>query len=135
MYYLKYFRRLIVLFLIVFFIFSCMSLQRIRLDGSSMEPNYSAGDYFTVIEIDPAELQRGDLVVFGNLPDTMYLKRVIGLPYETIRIEEGENYVNDILLKEPYEVVPPKYQGVYKLNKDEFFVLGYNRNNSADSQI
>jgi len=41
--------------------------------------------------------------------------------------------VNDILLKRPYEVVPPKYQGEYKLNKDEFFVLGNNRPNSADS--
>ena len=55
------------------------------------------------------------------------------MPFETIRIEDGEIYVNDMLLKEPYEVVPPKHQGETKLNKDEFFVLGDNRPNSADS--
>jgi len=55
-----------------------------------MEPNYSVGDYFIVIKVDPAELQHGELVVYEIHPDQMMLKRVIGLPYETIRIDDGK---------------------------------------------
>ena len=112
-----------------------MSIQRITLNVNSMEPNYSIGDYFTVIEIDPAELQRGDLVVYEFVPDTMYLKRVIGLPFETIRIDAGDIYVNDILLKEPYEVIPSSYICEYELKRNEFFVLGDDRAHSADSHV
>ena len=86
-------------------------------------------------------LDRFDIVVFKYAydTDTDYIKRVIGLPGETVRIDtDGHIYVNDELLEEHYgkEVMddPGIAEDGLTLGDDEYFVLGDNRNNSSDSR-
>lgn len=117
--------------------------QRTQVQGSSMEPTLSSGDNLIVDKIsyrfhDP---ERFDIIVFPYLKedDTFYIKRIIGLPGETIQIdEEGNIYVNGELLQESYgkEVIlyPGSAIDPIKLGPDEYFVLGDNRNNSTDSR-
>lgn len=117
--------------------------QRTQVQGSSMEPTLNDGNHLLVDKIsyrfhDP---ERFDIVVFKFLhePDTYYIKRVIGLPGETVQIdEEGNIYVDDALLEEHYgkETImnPGRAIEPIKLGKDEYFVLGDNRNNSTDGR-
>jgi signal peptidase I len=80
--------------------------------------------------------RRGDVVVFKAPPDPNgepFIKRLIGLPGETVRISGGQVYINDEPLKEPYIKAAPRYSGVWKVPEDSIFVLGDNRNSSFDS--
>ena len=117
--------------------------QRTQVIGSSMEPMLSDGDNLIVDKIsyrfqDP---QRFDIIVFPFQyeENTYYIKRIIGLPGETIYIDEnGQIFINDILLKESYgkEVILDSgraYEPI-TLGADEYFVMGDNRNNSSDSR-
>lgn len=110
---------------------------RIRVDGSSMEPTLQSGEFIVVNRLayklgDP-ELR--DVVVFhfpGD-PGLEYIKRVVGLPGNTVRITNGSVYVNDQLLNEPYIAAKPRYDGTWQVPEGHLFVLGDNRNNSSDS--
>jgi len=79
---------------------------------------------------------RGDIIVFTPpvpSPDD-YLKRVIGLPGDTIKIEKGKVFVNDVPLEEPYLAEAPRYIfGPLTVPEGKVFVLGDNRNQSYDS--
>ncbi len=120
--------------------------QRTQVQGSSMEPTLSTEDNLIVDKISYRfhEPERFDIIVFPFLPDwpekkTYFIKRIIGLPGETIQIdEEGNIYVNDALLEENYgkETIldPGRAIEPIKLGKDEYFVLGDNRNNSSDGR-
>lgn len=119
--------------------------QRTEVDGSSMEPTLSHGDNLIVDKIsyrfrDP---ERFDIIVFPFQYEdkTYFIKRIIGLPGETVQIDEqGKIYINGEVLAEGYgrEVIKPETIGLARepieLGEDEYFVLGDNRNNSSDSR-
>ena len=117
--------------------------QRTQVQGSSMEPKLSTEDNLIVDKIsyrfhDP---ERFDIVVFPFRyeENIFYIKRVIGLPGETIRIDEkGNILINGEILEESYgkEVIqsPGRAYEEIVLADDEYFLMGDNRNNSTDSR-
>ncbi len=117
--------------------------QRTQVQGSSMEPKLSNEDNLIVDKIsyrfhDP---ERFDIVVFPFRyeENTFYIKRVIGLPGETVRIDEkGNILINGEILEENYgkEVIqsPGRAYEDIVLADDEYFLMGDNRNNSTDSR-
>lgn len=119
--------------------------QRTEVDGASMEATLYNGDNLIVDKItyrfkDP---QRFDIIVFPfqYQENTYYIKRIIGLPGETVQIDEkGNIYIDGEILSEGYgrEVIRPENIGIASdpilLGDDEYFVMGDNRNNSTDSR-
>lgn len=117
--------------------------QRTKVIGSSMEPMLSDGDNLIVDKItyrfeDP---KRYDIIVFPfrYAEKTYYIKRIIGLPGETVYIdEEGTIYIDGEVLEEHYgkEIItdPGRAYEPITLGEDEYFVMGDNRNNSSDSR-
>ena len=117
--------------------------QRTQVSGSSMETTLSDGDHLIVDKIsyrfeDP---ERFDIIVFPYQydTDTYYIKRIIGMPGETVQIDDSGNiYVDGELLEEAYgrEVIqnPGRANDPILLGDDEYFVMGDNRNNSSDSR-
>ena len=117
--------------------------QRTEVSGSSMENTLSDGDNLIVDKIsyrfhDP---ERYDIIIFPYKyeEDTYYIKRIIGLPGEHVRIDDSGNiYINEKVLKESYgrEVIqdPGIARDEITLGEGEYFVLGDNRNNSEDSR-
>jgi signal peptidase I len=110
---------------------------RIRVDGFSMEPTLHNGEFVIVNKLayKLGEPKHGDVIVFRypRDPDQEYIKRIIGLPGDRIRIINGEVYVNDELIDEPYIAAAPRYQSEWRVPEGSLFVLGDNRNNSSDS--
>lgn len=120
-------------------------IQRTEVDGSSMEGTLSHGDNLFVDKISYRfnEPERFDIIVFPfqYQEDTYYIKRIIGLPGETVQIDEkGNIYIDGEILQESYglEVIKPENIGraaqPVALGEDEYFVMGDNRNNSSDSR-
>ena len=117
--------------------------QRTQVQGSSMEPKLSSDDNLIVDKIsyrfhDP---ERFDIVVFPFRyeENTFYIKRVIGLPGETIQIDEmGNILIDGNILDEPYGKAviqnPGRAYEEIVLADDEYFLMGDNRNNSTDSR-
>ncbi len=117
--------------------------QRTKVIGSSMEPMLSDGDNLIVDKISYrfGEPQRFDIIVFPfrYAEKTYYIKRIIGLPGETVYIDEnGLIYIDGEVLKESYgkDVIadPGRAYEPVTLGEDEYFVMGDNRNNSSDSR-
>ncbi|MBI5935548.1 MAG: signal peptidase I [Chloroflexi bacterium] len=136
---LKYnsWQRLIVAFLLIAFLqTACLPKStRVMLNGQSMEPNFADGQIFNVVQVPLSELQRGDLVLV-EIDGNQLLKRLIGLPGETISIHDGKVFVNGEPLVEAYETIPPPYtMEEIKLDNDSYFVLGDNRPASYDSHM
>ena len=113
--------------------------------GTSMEPNFHNGDYLIIDEISYRfwEPQRGEVIVFKypQSPSQRYIKRIIGLPGETIEIKEGQVFVlrdgeNQALDESFYFPELPITSGDIStvLDEDEYFVLGDNRSFSSDSR-
>lgn len=116
--------------------------QRSRVDGSSMETTLSDGDNLIVDKItyrfrDP---KRYEIIVFPYQykENTYYIKRIIGLPGETVQVKDGYVYINGEQLDEHYGnelmVDPGTAAEPITLGEDEYFVLGDNRNHSSDSR-
>ncbi len=117
--------------------------QRTKVSGSSMEPTLNDGDNLIVDKISYrfAEPERFDIIVFPfrYAERTYYIKRIIGMPGETVQIDDrGNIYVDGELLEEAYgrEVIqnPGRADDPIMLGDDEYFVMGDNRNNSSDSR-
>lgn len=112
---------------------------RYRIEGDSMEPNLHNGEYVLIDKISyllhPPE--RGDVVVF--VPpngERDYIKRIIGLPGDTVEIKGGRVYVNDIVLDEPYlKNLTNTDMPASPVKEGRYFVMGDNRNNSSDSRV
>ena len=116
--------------------------QRTEVSGSSMETTLSDKDQLIVDKMtyrfrDP---KRSDIVVFPYQyqDNTYYIKRIIGLPGETVQILSGMVYIDGMRLDEHYGNEIMENPGIAEepltLGEDEYFVLGDNRNNSSDSR-
>lgn len=136
-------REIIETLLLTVFIYVAVNFStgRFRVEGESMSPTFHTDQYVVIDKISYrlSEPERGDIVVFrypfsqpNNERD--FIKRVIGLPGETVHIEGGVVRVNGQPIDEPYIQSPPAYGGTWTLGPDEFFVMGDNRNNSSDSR-
>jgi signal peptidase I len=115
-----------------------LTMQSYTVVMSSMEPNFYQGDCIMVNKMSyrSSGPQRGQVIVFNPPFDSPhpYIKRVIGLPGETIEIRDQSVFIDGIPLDEEYVMAPPNYTMlVTVVPENEYFVLGDNRNNSNDS--
>jgi signal peptidase I len=118
-------------------------VQPVKVEGTSMLPRLHDGERIFVnklIYYGLPDIERGDIVVFWfpNDPTKSYIKRVIGLPGETVQVRGGRIFVNGKELQEPYlehslnvaaADEPPTY-----VKPHYYFVMGDNRDNSQDSR-
>lgn len=154
----------LVLTLVIFFIVQSI-VKNFRVDGSSMEPTLHDGEFLLVDKAvywslntglvqrvlpsatpNPGQERififhppkRGDIIVFRYPQDPTrdFIKRVIGVPGDTIEILDGRVILNGRALNEPYIMAPPHYTMTpQQVPPGHFFVLGDNRNNSSDSHV
>lgn len=111
---------------------------RVRVDGISMQPTLLNGEFVLVNKLSYqfGEIQRGDIIVFDfplNMEEEL-IKRVIGLPGDTVLVQDGKVFVNNMPLNETYIAQLPNYSGQWAVEDGYIFVLGDNRNNSNDSK-
>lgn len=112
-------------------------VARVRVENISMEPTLQSGEFILVNKLAYrlGEFRYGDIIVFHYPPNPRedYIKRIIGIGGDEIKVGNGKVYVNGQPLVEPYISAPPQYEGTWKVPKDFLFVLGDNRNQSSDS--
>ena len=127
---------------------------RVRVDGFSMRPTLDDGEFVLISRLayQFGSFQHGDIIVFRppmypeadfwrrllglpNISDDYedYIKRIIGLPGDTVKIAGGVVSINGSPISEFYIAAPPNYSGEWNVPAGNLFVLGDNRNNSADS--
>ena len=132
---------LLVVLLITYLIVNFVG-QRTEVVGSSMESTLSDGDNLIVDKITYRfkEPERYDIIVFPfqYAKNTYYIKRIIGLPNETVQIINGKVYINEQLLNDPYGYEDITNYGSASapitIGEGQYFVLGDNRNKSVDSR-
>lgn len=137
---MKIFRDIIapvLLGLAVFALFH-ITLGSFKVYGTSMLPSIEEGEYIMVSKAAYffGEPHRGDIIVFDSPqdPKSDLIKRIIGLPGDTVEIRDDKVSVNGTTLAEPYTLDPPHYTMLpEEIPPDHYFVLGDNRNNSSDS--
>jgi signal peptidase I len=124
----------VLIFIVVRFV-----VQSYHVEGPSMMPSLNGDDYVLVNKV--AYLfhapERGDVIVFHYPLDTSkdFIKRIIGLPGDTITTDRTHIWVNGVLLKEPYIEAPWNTGGeTWKIPANDYFVLGDNRPVSDDSR-
>lgn len=137
--------KLVILSIVIVIPFRLYIAQPFIVDGASMDPTFKNGQYLIVDELsyhfnDP---DRGSVLIFRypRDPSKYFIKRVIGLPGETVVINEGIVTIKNIenpdgtVLDEPYIKFTKQDNLEFTLKEDEFFVMGDNRLASADSRI
>ena len=126
------------------FVFVWYFGQRVAMVGDSMSPLLNNGDVTLVNRIvyDATSPKRGDIIVFkpkGNENSHYYIKRIIGLPGETVQIKDGEVYIDGEKLQDDYgknKITDPGIAAEeIQLGGNEYFVLGDDRQNSEDSRM
>ena len=138
----------IIIFLVLLFAMVPLVGASMRVTDGAMSPSLNIGDSVAVNHI--AYLlfrpKRGDVVQFGSSGrsqdggegETMYIRRVIGLPGETVQIMDGAVYINGYPLEESYAAGAISYGGIASaqltLDNDEYFVMADNRSNNFDSR-
>ncbi len=124
------------------FLFVQFVAQRTHVNGDSMNATLENGDNLIVDKLSYRfkAPERFDIIVFPYQykEDTYYIKRIIGMPGETVQVIDGMVYIDGEMLDETYGKEVMQYAGVasdpIELGEDEYFVLGDNRNNSSDSR-
>jgi len=136
----------IVVALAIFVVVYLFLYQPHQVKGASMEPNFHDAEYILTnkYEYRFGDPKRGDVVVFKSPqnPDVDYIKRVIGLPGEHIKLLNNHFYINEVLLEEPYIAAELfTYYGSYLregaeivVPQNHYFVVGDNRPRSSDSR-
>lgn len=136
------------LILVVFILLGVFAVQPVVVEGTSMVPQLQDGErllvnklvYYNIRGVSWGHLERGDIVVFWfpKEPDKSYVKRIIGLPGETVEVRSGKVFIDGIELQEEYldsehnQTLPT--WPAKKVEKHHFFVMGDNRDNSSDSR-
>ena len=132
----------VVVLVCLFIIIIRFGFQRSLVEGESMKPTLDSGDNLLVDKFSylVSEPKRYDVVVFlyDRKADTHYIKRVIGLPGETVQIKDGCVYIDGEKLSDDPIATAINNSGIakepVKLGDGEYFVLGDNRNESSDSR-
>jgi signal peptidase I len=138
----------IFLIIVIFILFGVFFVQPVVVEGTSMLPQLHDGErllvnklvYYKLQSVSWGHIERGDIVVFWfpNDPDKSYVKRVIGLPGETVEVRSGKVLVNGRELTEEY--LDSEYNRTLpswpakKVEEHHYFVMGDNRDNSSDSR-
>lgn len=130
--------QVLVMALVLYFLIDSV-IARVRVQKISMEPTLVPGEILLVNKLAYrfGNIERGDIITF-QYPlntDLDYVKRVIGLPGDEVNVSGGEVFVNGMKLEEPYISAPPEYEGTWSVPEVSLFVLGDNRNPSADSHV
>lgn len=138
------FVKTIAVIVILAFIIRVFIIQPFIVEGESMEPAFQTKDYLITEKVSfrfrPP--QRGEIIIF-NPPDRTsenYIKRIIGLPGDQVAIKDGNIYINNEKIIEPYlnsidkTLVSQKEGYTTVLKDDEYFVMGDNRSHSRDSR-
>lgn len=132
--------------LVIFVVVYNFVAQPHRVRGDSMLPNFQSEEYLLTekISYQLGDPQRGDVVVlqYPENPNVDFIKRIVGLPGETLLIEDNHVYINDELLQETYLPASTNTsgngvikQGVpYSIPQGEYVVMGDNRTRSSDSR-
>jgi len=136
---LEYLKAILTAFVLAFFIITFVA-RSFRVDGRSMEPSLHNGERVMVNKLIYrfSEPDRGDIVVFPYPlePQSMFIKRIIGIPGDKIMIRDGITYVNDVAIDEPY-IYAKSFNdyGPTIVPEDRVFVMGDNRTDSLDSRF
>ena len=127
-------KRMIILFILVLILLIPAALFRPRLHlvkGESMQPTIRDGQF--ILSVIPSRIERGDVVII-EAADQKILKRVIGIPGDSIQIHDGRVYINGKMT----DNIDTDYAGIAMapifLEDGEYFILGDNRGNSLDSR-
>ena len=137
------------LIIVVFILFGVFAVQPVVVEGTSMLPQLHDGErllvnklvYYKFKSISWGHLERGDIVVFWypSDPDKSYVKRIIGLPGETVEVRNGKVHIDGKELNEPYlDTIHNQNlrDNVLKtVDEHYYFVMGDNRDNSSDSRV
>lgn len=145
----EYFESLVVAVLLALFV-RTWAFQAFKIPTGSMEPNLLVGDHLIVNKMAFAPIRRGDIIVFKfpKDPERDFIKRVIGLPGDTIELRRQAVHVNGQPLDEPYAHFLEPARGIadpvsddvrqdygpVTVPPDQYFMMGDNRDNSEDSR-
>jgi len=138
------FVKTVVVIVILAYAIRIFLIQPYIVEGQSMEPGFHNKDYLITekvsYRINPP--QRGEVIIFHppENPSISYIKRIVGLPGDNIKIKDGCVYINEQRIIEPYlssneqTLTSQNSEFVTALQKDQYFVMGDNRNHSRDSR-
>lgn len=136
----------IVLALAIFLIVYLFLFQPHQVRGESMLPNFANNEFLLTDKLSYrfGTPKRADVIVFAAppTPGEDYIKRIVGLPGQAVQLKDGALYIDGQQIAENYLLPATRTEGgtflpegkTFRLEQDEYFVLGDNRNNSSDSR-